>query len=101
MRNTIPNDAVEAGARSLADWLHLDFDRIGEGQATLRRQADAVLNAAAPVIVAAHFDGPVREFLEWLVRMDDLHDEQGCKDRQTVTLTAIIDRARQCLGEAS
>lgn len=43
---------------------------------------------------------PVEEFLRWLVRMDDLNDEQGCKDRQTVTLTTIIDRARQCLGDS-
>lgn len=45
---TISREAAEAGARALADWLHLDFDRIGDGQKTLRRQAEAVLKAAMP-----------------------------------------------------
>lgn len=42
----------------------------------------------------------VKEFLLWLVRMDDPADEQGIKDRQTVRLSAIIDRARNLLGGA-
>jgi hypothetical protein len=44
---------------------------------------------------------PTEDFLRWLVRMDDPNDEQGCEDRRTVTLSAIMQRARQCLGEAS
>lgn len=52
MADQIPSDAVETAARALADWLNVDYDRIGEGQTTLCRQAEAVLNAAAPLIVA-------------------------------------------------
>lgn len=44
------------------------------------------------------YGNPTEEFLKWLVRMDDPADEQGCKDRQVVTLTAIISRARNLLG---
>lgn len=44
--------------------------------------------------------GSTRQFLRWLVAMDDPQDEQGCKDRQAVTLTAIISRARNLLGGA-
>jgi hypothetical protein len=51
---SIPREAVEAGARALADWLNLDYDRIGDGQATLTRQADAMLKGAAPHIAAVH-----------------------------------------------
>lgn len=43
---------------------------------------------------------PVEDFLRWLVRMDDPQDEQGCKDRQVVRLSQIIDKARALLGEA-
>lgn len=42
---------------------------------------------------------PVEDFLRWLVRMDDPQDEQGCKDRQVVRLSQIIDKARALLGE--
>lgn len=42
----------------------------------------------------------MKEFLRWLVRMDDPQDEQGCKDRQVVTLTQIISKARNLLGES-
>lgn len=52
----IPREAVEAGARGLADWLNLDYDRIGDGQKTLTSQAEALLNAAAPHIAAVHAD---------------------------------------------
>jgi leucyl aminopeptidase (aminopeptidase T) len=43
---------------------------------------------------------PTEQFLRWLVRMDDPADEQGVKDRQTVRLSTIIDRARDLLGGA-
>lgn len=42
----------------------------------------------------------VATFLRWLVRMDDPADEQGIKDRQTIRLSTIIDRARDLLGGA-
>lgn len=42
---------------------------------------------------------PVEDFLRWLVRMDDPLDEQGGKDRQVVTLSQIIGKARALLGE--
>ena len=44
--------------------------------------------------------GSTRQFLHWLVAMDDPQDGQGCKDRQAVTLTEIISRARKLLGGA-
>lgn len=43
---------------------------------------------------------PTGQFLRWLVAMDDPLDEQGCKDRQTIRLSTIIDRARTLLGGA-
>lgn len=49
---TISREAVELGARALADWLNLDFDRIGDGQDTLCEQAEAILKGAAPHITA-------------------------------------------------
>lgn len=42
----LPQHLIEAGARALADWLNLDYDRIGDGQKTLCHQAEAVLGAA-------------------------------------------------------
>jgi hypothetical protein len=36
--------------------------------------------------------------LEWLVSMDDPDDPSGLEARRTVTLTAIIERARAALG---
>jgi hypothetical protein len=41
----------------------------------------------------------LKEFARWLVSMDDPQDAIGCTERQSVTLTKIIDRARQALGE--
>lgn len=61
----IAPDVIETAARALADWLNLDFDRIGDGQKTLRRQAEAVLNAAAP-----HLD------LVATVKPDEVDDER-------------------------
>ena len=49
----------------------------------------ALLNAA-PELVAKVTE--VRAFLDWLVSMEDT--VAGQKDRQTVTLTKIIDKAR-------
>lgn len=40
------------------------------------------------------------DFLRWLVAMEDPDDEQGVRDRQVVTLSQIIDRARNLLGGA-
>jgi hypothetical protein len=41
----------------------------------------------------------LRELAEWLVSMDDPADEFGCKERQRVTLTQIVDRAREALEQ--
>jgi hypothetical protein len=48
----IPREAVGSGARALAEWLNVDWNRIGDGQVSLIKQADAILNAAAPLIAA-------------------------------------------------
>lgn len=37
------------------------------------------------------------DFAAWLVRMDDPNNPEGVADRQVVTLTAIIERARAAL----
>lgn len=43
---------------------------------------------------------PLEDFAEWVVSLDDIDpDSPGHKDRQTVTLTDIITRARQALNE--
>ena len=63
---------------------------------TLRDKLNEVIRKCDEVAGAV----PVEEFLRWLVRMDDPQDEQGCKDRQVVTLSQIIGRARALLGEA-
>lgn len=57
----LPREAVEAGARALADYLNLDYDRIGDGQKTLTRQAEALLAAAAPHIAAAYAERKGKE----------------------------------------
>lgn len=42
----------------------------------------------------------VREFARWIVSLDDDDpDSPGRKDRQTVNLTKIINRAKEALGE--
>jgi hypothetical protein len=41
---------------------------------------------------------PMIEVLEWLVSMDDSNNPDGLKDRQTVTLDKIIQRARAALS---
>ena len=38
---------------------------------------------------------PVDHFLAWLIAMDDPNDQRGMRARQTVTLSYIIDRARE------
>lgn len=38
------------------------------------------------------------EVLEWLVSMDDSDNPDGLKERKTVTLTKIIERARAALS---
>ena len=43
-------------------------------------------------------DDATGEFLRWLVSMDDPDDKAGLEARRTVTLTAIIDRARAALA---
>jgi hypothetical protein len=52
----LPHDLIEAGARELADWLNLDYDRIGDGQKNLCSQAKAVLGVTAERIAAVHAD---------------------------------------------
>jgi hypothetical protein len=50
-----------------------------------------------------NYDGlnsPTAQFLHWLVAMDDPEDEQGTLDRQVVTLSQIIGKARDLLGGA-
>lgn len=44
---------------------------------------------------------PLRDLAEWLVSMDDPENEEGMHDRQTVTLTKIIDRASEALNSTS
>lgn len=39
-----------------------------------------------------------REFLRWLISMDDPDNRIGMQDRQAITLTKIINRARAVLG---
>jgi hypothetical protein len=45
------------------------------------------------------YGNPLRELAEWLISMDDIDQPAGLEARRTVTLTRIIDRARQALGE--
>lgn len=55
----------------------------------------ALENEGVPAPTAKYAD-----FVQWLVRMDDPTDVQGCTDRQVVTLTQIIGRARALLDGA-
>jgi len=48
---------------------------------------------------ATEADAALRELAQWLISMDDLEQPAGLEARRTVTLTRIIDRARQALGE--
>lgn len=43
---------------------------------------------------AGRFEDRARGFIDWLLSMDDPEDVLGRSERQTVTLTKIIDRAR-------
>jgi hypothetical protein len=54
-------------------------------------------------VESAYRAGPsaaLREFAVWLISMDDPEDVLGRAARQTVTLTAIIQRAREALDTA-
>lgn len=51
--------------------------------------------AANPSLVGGTPAQPLRDFLSWLIAMDDPADEVGREARRTVTLTRIIDRARK------
>lgn len=53
----------------------------------------AWLNGAAPPVS----DGDLRDLAEWLVSLDDV-EGPGAEARRTVTLTQIINRAREALG---
>lgn len=57
----IAPDVIETAARALADWLNVDYDRIGDGQETLQQQAEAVLIAAAPHLEAAYAERKGKE----------------------------------------
>jgi hypothetical protein len=39
------------------------------------------------------------EFARWLVSMDDPDNLDGMSERRTITLTRIIERAREALGK--
>lgn len=43
----------------------------------------------------------IKDFLAWLVRLDDPADEQGVEDRRTVNLGQIIGKAKALLDGAS
>lgn len=52
--------------------------------------------------LAAELDkaAPMREFISWLVSLDnDDPNSPGRKDRQTVNLNQIIQKAKDALGE--
>jgi Fe-S-cluster formation regulator IscX/YfhJ len=52
--------------------------------------------------IQALFDQRLRlvDFAEWLISLDDDDpNSAGRKDRQTITLTKIIERAKEALGE--
>ena len=63
---------------------------------------DKLNEALAKVDAAAEkaYGNPTERFLRWLVSLDDPADEQGMKDRQVVTLSQIIGKARDLLGGA-
>lgn len=42
--------------------------------------------------------GALEEFARWVVALDDPEDVLAREERRTVTLTRIIDRAREALG---
>ena len=67
-----------------------DFTERLRDTLTVALEQEGVGSPAAPFI----------DFCQWLVRMDDPHDTQGVKDRQTVTLEAILRRARGLLDGA-
>lgn len=67
-----------------------DFTERLRDTLTVALEQEGVGSPAAPFI----------DFCQWLVRMDDPHDRQGVKARQTVTLEAIIRRARGLLEGA-
>lgn len=81
MQPAIPPEAVDAGARALADWLNLDFDQIGDGRATLRTQAEAVLTAAAQPLVADAFERMAHE-VDSTGTSDDGEFHKGFKSGQ-------------------
>lgn len=67
-----------------------DFTERLRDTLTVALEQEGVGSPAAPYI----------DFCQWLVRMDDPHDRQGVKDRQKVTLSEILARARGLLEES-
>lgn len=58
---SIPREAVDQGARELAELLNLDLDLIAVGsRQILREQAVAVLNVASRLVVAAELERIVK-----------------------------------------
>ncbi len=74
----------------------------GERDDRVKEDACPTCGSEAPprlvaVVPADTYRGAV-EVLRWLTSMDDPDDAAGLEARRTVTLTAIIDRARAALG---
>lgn len=88
-------------------WLRNMIDRFAAGTMS----ADAVLSELTASISADFWNSPrtwslpapppddVTAFLSWLVSMDDPESPEGLEARRTVTLTQIIDRARELIED--
>lgn len=63
-----------------------------------KEEAVEALRAAAWVRDGSD-DEKLRDLARWLVSMDDPEDVLGREERRSVTLTAIIERARAALGQ--
>lgn len=81
----VVRDRTNCSLREAADALRESKDR-------------AYVEATATNKASVRQSGPLADFARWLIAMDDPEDPAGITARQTVTLSRIIDRAREALG---
>jgi hypothetical protein len=99
----LPHSLVEAGARALADWLNVDYDRIGDGQKTLCHQAEAVISAATDHLDPEGLLAEVADYAEqhvqqreelnrYRTRLDEVVRERDALRARRDEVLAILDR---------